>query len=390
MGDTRPRILIVSLEKWQAISRLPKALQQSGFEVAALCYPNSYLATTRHLDQLFFLHSMRLGSRVFRGIAATINQWNPQLVVPGDDRAVLFFHRIIQLHQEAKQTLPPRMLETLRLSFGNFSWLAEATSKHLTLQRAQKLGLKTPRFAHAHTVNEAVSLAKDLGWPVAVKKSTGWAGQGVAFCDNEQQVALVFQKYNRVSGMIKSRLIQLRGWSLGPEWFPADCSVTVNEVIRGKSAMFGVAAANGKILAHAAAMKEQTYPHKNGPSSVVRFIQHPRMEQTIEKLVGQWGATGLLGFDFILSADGEASLLECNARPISITPMGNLTGHDLCLALHHHLTGLEIPAPTAPRHQVVAHFPNEWRRDPASPYLHDAYHDVPWDDPVLLQRLMEG
>jgi hypothetical protein len=68
--------------------------------------------------------------------------------------------------------------------------------------------------------------------------------------------------------------------------------------------------------------------------------------------------------------------------------MGWLSGSDLCLALHHHLAGIEIPAPSAPRQEVVAHFPNEWRRDPQSPYLLNAHHDVPWDDPGLLGKMV--
>jgi hypothetical protein len=39
---------------------------------------------------------------------------------------------------------------------------------------------------------------------------------------------------------------------------------------------------------------------------------------------------------------------------------------------------------------VVAHFPHETMRDPASPYLTTATHDVPRDDPGLLRRLSEG
>jgi hypothetical protein len=33
---------------------------------------------------------------------------------------------------------------------------------------------------------------------------------------------------------------------------------------------------------------------------------------------------------------------------------------------------------------TVAIFPREWQRDPASPWLQLAHHDVPWDDPAVL------
>jgi hypothetical protein len=36
----------------------------------------------------------------------------------------------------------------------------------------------------------------------------------------------------------------------------------------------------------------------------------------------------------------------------------------------------------------IALFPQEWLRDPKSPHLASAYHDVPWDDPALLHALI--
>jgi hypothetical protein len=58
--------------------------------------------------------------------------------------------------------------------------------------------------------------------------------------------------------------------------------------------------------------------------------------------------------------------------------------------LHHELAGLPSPAMQQKGTLVVAHFPHETMRDPASPYLTAAIHDVPRDDPGLLRRLSEG
>ena len=33
----------------------------------------------------------------------------------------------------------------------------------------------------------------------------------------------------------------------------------------------------------------------------------------------------------------------------------------------------------------IAIFPREWMRDPASPWLKNAYHDVPWEDPDVVR-----
>ncbi|MBU6410406.1 MAG: hypothetical protein KGR98_08455 [Verrucomicrobia bacterium] len=392
MSNVRPRALIVALEAWPVIARLPRALQRSGFGVAALCHRHSFLAATRYLDQLFSLRSQCSGGAVRRSLAETINEWKPQVIIPGDDRTVLFFQRMVQLHQSGERTLPPKVSEALQLSFGNFDWLAEATSKLRTLQRAQALGLKTPGLARSDSVEEAVSQAKKLGWPVVLKKSTSWGGGGVVFCDNERQVAAAFAKFNESNlphGRPGAGLVPKPGRAPDVERFPADATVTVNEAVRGKAAMIAVAAAAGKVLAHAAAIKEQCHPAPTGPPSVVRLVRHSGMLQTAKRLIGHWGATGLISFDFMLTAEGEASLIECNARPICLSHMGEWSGRDLCLALHHHFAGLEIPKPSKPRHEVVALFPREWRRDPRSRYLIEARHDVPWDDPGLVGKLIQ-
>jgi predicted ATP-grasp superfamily ATP-dependent carboligase len=163
----------------------------------------------------------------------------------------------------------------------------------------------------------------------------------------------------------------------------------VNEVIRGNPVMAAAVAVNGKVLAHVAASKLQCYPDAKSPSSVVRFIEHSGIAHAVETLLGHWRATGLIGFDFMLDSRGEASLIECNPRPTCLSYMGPVSGRRLCVALYHYLAGKEMPAPTQPRHEVVAHFPQEWRRDPQSDYLFNAFHDVPWDDPDLMHRLLK-
>jgi hypothetical protein len=35
-------------------------------------------------------------------------------------------------------------------------------------------------------------------------------------------------------------------------------------------------------------------------------------------------------------------------------------------------------------------FPQEWLRDPSSPYLHSGYHDVPWDQPDLVRACVRN
>jgi hypothetical protein len=42
-------------------------------------------------------------------------------------------------------------------------------------------------------------------------------------------------------------------------------------------------------------------------------------------------------------------------------------------------------APKITEKDIVTLFPQEWMRDPASPFLTSGYHDVPWEEPELLR-----
>ena len=70
-----------------------------------------------------------------------------------------------------------------------------------------------------------------------------------------------------------------------------------------------------------------------------------------------------------------------------MTAQAGLYGHDLTAAWIGHMNAELRVEPTAASVETVALFPNEWARDPTSPYLTEAFHDVPDDDPALLQAL---
>ena len=60
-------------------------------------------------------------------------------------------------------------------------------------------------------------------------------------------------------------------------------------------------------------------------------------------------------------------------------------------ALHAALAGSRWEAPSDLEdgtERTSAHFPQEWLRDPSSPYLLDRPVDVPWDDPALVEALL--
>ena len=168
-------------------------------------------------------------------------------------------------------------------------------------------------------------------------------------------------------------------------------TLSVQKYVSGTVAGVALAALNGKTLAAYAYCKENKFPSGQGPASVIRIINRPDLVDLAARAVSYFGFPGLGGFDFILDdRDGSGLLLEFNARPGVTIHLGSLIGTDLCGSLYAALTGTAAPTPSPePPLSCIALFPNEWRRDNNSPYLHTAYHDVPWDDPQLLLHLVQ-
>jgi predicted ATP-grasp superfamily ATP-dependent carboligase len=119
----------------------------------------------------------------------------------------------------------------------------------------------------------------------------------------------------------------------------------------------------------------------------LQFTENPEMAAATAKMVSRLGLSGLHGFDFMLEEESEnAHLIEINPRA---TQVGHLTlgeGRDLPAALYACVSGQPIePSPKVTESSTIALFPHEWIRNPESPFLQSAYHDVPWSEPALVR-----
>jgi hypothetical protein len=120
---------------------------------------------------------------------------------------------------------------------------------------------------------------------------------------------------------------------------------------------------------------------------VVQVVDRPDISAAAATIVERLRLSGLLGFDFILAAGtGDAHLIEMNPRATQLSHLALGEGRELLTSLRAALTGDPGPAPPpATPGGIVALFPQEWLRDPASPFLTTAHHDVPWDQPALIR-----
>lgn len=363
------RIMIVLLSgTWMGTARLPRALASAGFRVASFCHEDSFLSKTRYAEYIF--KAPTTGS-AFPYLVNAVRQYRPELLIPGCELAVRFLQEIVRAGSDGR--LGEAMSDVLALvqrSLGNPDYYHATLSKHETLQVAAELGLRAPQQSLVTGIEDAMRCADKYGFPLVLKGEFGFAGNEVRMCSTPDEVAAAYRSLSRGDNQ----------------------RIVAQQYIRGAVAMQTALAVSGRVLESMTMLKERTHPQPAGPSSVIRFLENEESERATSLLIEKYGYTGFGSADFIIENDTQSAyLLEFNPRPVPACTLGWLFGRDLCRALWCHLSGIPYQRkPAAGGHQTVALFPNEWLRDPQSPFLSEAYHDVPWDDPLLLKALVQA
>jgi hypothetical protein len=166
--------------------------------------------------------------------------------------------------------------------------------------------------------------------------------------------------------------------------------VSAQRFVSGQDANSTVACWNGKVLAGITVSVLERLG-LNGPASVVQVIENPEISGAVEKIACRLELSGLFGFDFMIEErTGYAYLIEMNPRATQIGHLSLGVNRDLPASIRAVLAG--EPVSERPREtdkEIIAFFPQEWFRDPASTFLRTAYHDVPWDEPDLVRACVE-
>jgi len=386
----KPRlsVLMVAFEagRWGSV-RLAKPLQEAGFQVTAICPADNPLARTRYLDRHIPLRDVKSSARLARVLARTVRAASPSLIIPCDERAVVCLQSIArEAERYRKYGIDDAVRSLIQHSLGATDRFDAMLLKTETAKLARSLGVLTPAAFTVATPDEALLQAETLGYPVYVKASFSWAGMGVVLCQDRADLraalaAMTGQKPSALRGFARRLLMR--------DWYPKQVSIDVQKAIVGQPAMFCVSAKDGQALAGLGAVALQTTT-PTGPSSIVEVgAPHPQMAVAAAKLIASFGASGILGFDFIIEAEsGDAYFLECNPRPIPIAHLGPHVGVDLCDALAKAYRNGAPSRVTATSTKVITLFPQEWTRAPEGLDTATTFVDVPWDDPDLLRAMV--
>jgi hypothetical protein len=246
----------------------------------------------------------------------------------------------------------------------------------------------TRPIAHPHDLDEFIT---EFGIPVVLKLDGSWGGDGVVVAHTREQAFAALRRLGRAPSPLRSlaRAARRRDLHYLAE---AVCRqrpvVSVQQFISGKSAASAFACWRGELVGtiYYDVLVSQG---QVGPPNVIRRLDCPQLEDATRKIARHYGLSGIHGMDFIRDGEGAVHLLEINPRPTQGSTIAFGRGRDLPAALvSRFVPGAGMRQPVAS--DTVAIFPREWQRDPASPYLKSAHHDVPWDDPAVLLASLRG
>ncbi|UOF01840.1 ATP-binding protein [Bdellovibrio reynosensis] len=378
------KILIVALaEKWTGISRLPGGLKRAGFDVYAYAPKNSYLAKTSFLNgrMLYPTFTYARSKVVYLGIILSILRLRPDLVVPGDEDALLALQALAKF---------PLIGKKITSSLPGYTDPSVLLSKSKFVAKCAKWGVRVPKNIEVKNLQEALTAAPRLGFPLVVKYDFGYGASGVEVVHNEEQLIKSLSSTQKVSLVTKIKRVIKTLLFVVPK--DDENGLSLQQYISGQVGLAPFCAQNGAVFAANPMLKHKTYPGATGPSSVVVGVDNQEIHQAILTVAKNLSYTGFGSLDFIVEQKtGEAYVIELNPRPVPTVHFdSDLCAQDLCASFYKGLNKQFKPHDSgAPLYKsfTIALFPNEKRRDPQSPYLTQSYHDIPKDDEVLMEAL---
>jgi hypothetical protein len=384
----RPTVLIATTSGWFPTARLAMALAKAGCVVEAVCPPRHPLGKMSTVRRT---HPYR-GLMPLRSFGDAIASMNPDFIVPGDDLATSHLH---DLYERARQDgeAGQAVCALIERSLGAPESFPIVYARTAFLKLARAAGIRAPKTEIIANLDDLRQWAAHEGFPTVLKSNGSCGGDGVRVVHTLEEAERAFRTLQApplVARMAKRALIDQDRTLVWPSLLRQRSVVNAQVFVAGREATSTVACWRGNVLAslHFEVVNKRD---SSGPSCVVRVTENAEMVAAAEKMVRTLNLSGLHGFDFMLEEDADnAHLIEINPRSTQVGHLALGAGRDLPAALYSAWSGEPLhAAPKVTENDTVTLFPQEWMRDPASPFLTSGYHDVPWEDPELLRACIQ-
>jgi hypothetical protein len=385
----KPTVLIATTARWIPTARLVVALENAGFTIDAVCPAHHPLGKTGAVRKIYKYR----GLDALASFADAIVASKPDLIVPGDDLATQQLHLLYE-QENSKGKAGEVVCALIARSLGAPENFPHLYARAKFIQLAQDQGIRVPATGVIRDAGDLEKWITGSDLPMVLKADGSSGGDGVRVVrtvEDAKRALRVLQAPPLLARAAKRALIDGDRTLLWPSLLRRRSSVSAQTFIAGREATSAVVCWQGEVLA-SLQFEVINKVASSGHATVLRLIENPEMSAAAEKIARRLNLSGVHGFDFMLeSQTGDAYLLEINPR---LTQVGHLTlglGRDIPAALFSAVSGQAVsPAPKVTEESTIALFPQEWIRDPASPFLQSAYHDVPWDKPELIRACVRA
>ena len=379
-------VLLLATTHWISTARLAMTLAALGCRVELMA-PRGHPALSA---ETVSRHHTYWPMRPLAGLRRALIESQPDLLLLADELSFLLVEELAQSAQRVSSGENAAILALLQRSFGKVENLPLSRSRMALLSTAQDAGVPIPPSAPLRNAVDLQQLAERMPGPWMLKADATWGGFGVRRVDDAAQLRATWRQLQQPLDLPRSLK---RGWC-GKEWGHLRVWLSGNKrdvmaqgFVSGTERNALVVCKQGKIAAAVCFEVEQAC-YENGPASIVRVINDEAMLESMRRTVAALGISGFCGFDFILHEQtGEPLLLEMNTRPTQLAHLPLGAGRDLCAALVRDVLGCHDLAdrPNAASAGLVALFPQEMKRDSSGASLGEAFHDLPWAAPRLMQ-----
>lgn len=380
----KPTVLLVATSRWYPTARLGMALANAGCNVEAVCPARHPISKAKCIRRMFVYH----GLAPMISLARAISIGKPDFIVSCDDLATQHLHRLyIQQQREGKSDSP--ICALIERSLGKSESFPIVSARTAFMDVARDEGVRVPLTQVIKNSDDLRAWVSRTGLPTVLKADGTSGGDGVRIARTlaeAERFLAELQAPPLLARAVKRALIDHDKTLLGPSIRRLHPVVNAQAFVAGREATSATVCWEGDILAslHFEVVNKAT---STGHATVVRRIENAEMSAAVDSMVRRLSLSGFYGFDFMLEAStGRASLIEVNPRSTQVGHLSFGAGQDLPASLFAVLSGRTAhPSPKVTEKDTVALFPQEWIRDPESPFLRSAYHDVPWDEPGLIQ-----
>jgi hypothetical protein len=207
-------LLVATATQWLGAARMPRVLARAGFDVSVLIPKGSLAEKSSFVSRVGFLPPNATSREWVYAFAATVRAAAPRLVLPCDDTALrLLMLLAIAPPQDMQAELRVQLQKLVVDSLGDPDFYRTSIDKTQISAAAEAMGIPVPAHRVVTSLDEAEPFITAHGFPLVVKRGQSTAGDGVAICQNRDELATALTRLLRTR---RSRLRRCGRRQRGP------------------------------------------------------------------------------------------------------------------------------------------------------------------------------